>query len=346
MKHIERNTNYDFLRFIGISCIILAHMGTPAIIFQARNFDVPLMVLLSGISFSKFSVNHFSSYSKYLYSRFLRLVLPTWLFLIFYNSISYLGSNEIPSARNIIMQFALLEGSGIGIWIIRIFTSLALVAPFLYYLNKNIKSEKMFFIFIAMTYVLYELALLSSKSMLNEQPYMFAEQIVFPTVPYSLLFLYGLRISSLNKTTIQFHLFIFTVIFASYVFVNFVLNQQFVPTQEFKYPPRLYYLSYSLLVSVSLYYLVNFKKIVLAKSKLFQFIGRSTLWIYLWHYFFIKVYHDLEFDYNFLYKWALVYAVTIVMVYLQTKFVHLINEHISPKNSQIQINFFTKVLAG
>jgi hypothetical protein len=41
----DRNTNIDFLKFIGISCIILAHVDTPRIIFQARNFDVSLIIL-------------------------------------------------------------------------------------------------------------------------------------------------------------------------------------------------------------------------------------------------------------------------------------------------------------
>ena len=44
-----RNLDYDFLKFIGIFCIVFAHIGVSPYVFQIRNFDVPLMVLLGGM---------------------------------------------------------------------------------------------------------------------------------------------------------------------------------------------------------------------------------------------------------------------------------------------------------
>ncbi|SFK21637.1 hypothetical protein SAMN04488079_106193 [Methylophaga sulfidovorans] len=46
-----RDHRIDLLRFIGLSMIIFAHVGPPSILFQLRNFDVPLMVLISGMSY-------------------------------------------------------------------------------------------------------------------------------------------------------------------------------------------------------------------------------------------------------------------------------------------------------
>lgn len=40
----QRDLYIDFLRFIGISLIILAHVEAPSGITQFRSFDVPLMV--------------------------------------------------------------------------------------------------------------------------------------------------------------------------------------------------------------------------------------------------------------------------------------------------------------
>ena len=48
----QRDLYIDFLRFIGISLIILAPVEAPAGITQFRSFDVPLMVFVSGLSFS------------------------------------------------------------------------------------------------------------------------------------------------------------------------------------------------------------------------------------------------------------------------------------------------------
>lgn len=43
----QRDLYIDFLRFIGISLIILAHVEAPSGITQFRSFDVPLMVFSS-----------------------------------------------------------------------------------------------------------------------------------------------------------------------------------------------------------------------------------------------------------------------------------------------------------
>ena len=48
----------DFLKFVGLTGIIIAHVGSPDWMMMARSFDVPLMVILSSI----LGVN---SYKKY-----------------------------------------------------------------------------------------------------------------------------------------------------------------------------------------------------------------------------------------------------------------------------------------
>jgi len=340
---VNRNTNLDFLRFIGISCIILAHMGVPGIIFQARNFDVPLMVLLSGISFSQFSSKNYSHYRNYLYSRFLRLIIPTWIFLVFYNYVNYLGSSEIPSLYNLFLQFSLTAGSNIGIWIIRIFFSMAIIAPLLLKINNKIDSNKSFYIMTIFTYIIYEVLLYNSKQFLPENIFKITKLVIFFTVSYGLIFLYGVRLSSLNKRSIQSHIFLFSVIFISYLIFILIQNDKFIPTQQFKYPPQIYYLSYALFISTALYYITKFNQIIIEKFNLFQFIGRSTLWIYLWHWFFIKLYNYCKFDFNFLLKYILIYTITIMLVYIQTKFIHLVasNTLLQKKQNKLIIKVFT-----
>ncbi len=44
---MNRNVVVDLMRFLGIALIILAHVEPPNIIFQARTFDVPMMVFVS-----------------------------------------------------------------------------------------------------------------------------------------------------------------------------------------------------------------------------------------------------------------------------------------------------------
>jgi fucose 4-O-acetylase-like acetyltransferase len=47
-----RDIRLDILKTIEILCIILAHSQPPLWIYQVRNFDVPLMVMVSGTLFA------------------------------------------------------------------------------------------------------------------------------------------------------------------------------------------------------------------------------------------------------------------------------------------------------
>ncbi len=301
------------------------------------------MVLLAGISFSQYSSKNYSQYYKYLYSRFMRLIVPTWIFLVFYNYINYLLSGETPSLYNLLLQFSLIGGSDIGIWIIRILYSMAIIAPLLLKINNKIGSNKSFYMMTILIYLTYEVLLYNSKQFLPGNIFKTTELAMFFTVSYGLIFLYGVRLSSLNKRAIQSHLFLFLIIFISYLVIIFIQNDKFIPTQKFKYPPQIYYLSYALFISITLYYITKFNKIIIEKFNLFQFIGRSTLWIYLWHWFFIKLYDYYKIDFNFLLEYILIYSATIMLVYIQTKFIFLVasNTTLQKKQSKLIIKVFT-----
>ena len=318
-------------------------MGSPGIIFQARNFDVPLMVLLAGISFSQFSSKKYLHYHNYLYSRFLRLIIPTWIFLTFYNFIFFLGSNWRPSTNNLFKQFSLIGGSDIGIWIIRILFSMAIISPILLKINNHINNNKLFFVAIIITYIFYEVLLYNSKQFLPENIFNISKLIIFFTVSYGLIFLYGIRISSFSKRTIRNIIFLFFAIFFLYLIFLYLQNIKFIPTQQFKNPPQIYYVSYALFVSTSLFYITKFNKIYIDKFNLFQFIGRSTLWIYLWHWFIIKLYNYFKIDLNFLFKFLLIYTITVILVYVQTKIIHLVasNKLLNKNQNKLIVKVFT-----
>ena len=69
MGYEERNYGIDFLKTLGLLLIILAHISAPQWINQIRNFDVPLMVFLSGC-LSRGSVARSSSYFSYVKKTF------------------------------------------------------------------------------------------------------------------------------------------------------------------------------------------------------------------------------------------------------------------------------------
>lgn len=300
--------------------------------------------MLSAISFSSFSYNDHFSYTWYLYSRFIRLVLPTWLFLLFYNSIVIITDEVSPSLMDILYQITFIGGTDIGVWIIRIFVSIALIAPLLYKINNSIKANNLFYVILAFAYLTYELINMTSSLYLDGNILKLFRIIFCYTIAYSLIFLYGLRITTFSHSDLKSHSIFLVSLFILLIIIGYSLTGEIVPTQHFKYPPTCYYLSYSMIISISLYRIVISHNFRIQDSKLIKFIGQSTLWIYLWHWFVIKIYFYIGLDYAFVTKYVLIYSLTILIVYLQTLFTQSVISITSiPKRKAILIK---KIFTG
>lgn len=117
----------DYLKIIGLFCIILAHVCTNQYILQIRNFDVPLMVVISGflaIDSYKRSIENNQSIFNYYWKRISWLLIPTWMFLSLYFLLVFLlvfitKGNYPYSFSTILRSFLLLDGIGY-VWIIRV----------------------------------------------------------------------------------------------------------------------------------------------------------------------------------------------------------------------------------
>ena len=76
---MERDRSTDLLRTFGLLLVMLAHTAPPPLLFELRNFDIVLLVAVSGIAFSiSRTPKRFWPYAS---ARFKRLILPVWLFL-------------------------------------------------------------------------------------------------------------------------------------------------------------------------------------------------------------------------------------------------------------------------
>jgi fucose 4-O-acetylase-like acetyltransferase len=314
-----RDKRIDILRFIGLSMIILAHVGTSGFIFQARNFDVPLMVVVAGISYR---LSHKEEpYFIYLIKRLQRLVLPVWLFLsLYFICIIITGHPNIILNYEIALSSYLLLG-GIGyVWIIRVFILVACTSPFIYNISSKINSNVKFLVIILITYAAYEFIYsITIPNNSNTIGFIF-EQTILYALPYSVLFALGLRISEFSKrlllTVASLALMTFFII-AIYLYLT---TGNFLQTQNFKYPPRIYYLSYSIFIIVSTWMgsqliIKLFDKIKI--SKYVFFIAQNSIWIYLWHIPFVEI-----FILPFYTKYLLVYGVATAITFLQVYIVH------------------------
>ncbi|MEA5532490.1 acyltransferase [Crocosphaera sp. XPORK-15E] len=343
-----RSLEFDILKTIGIFCIILAHTlpKTEVFIYQLRNFDVPLMVMVSGALFWITSANANYSYIQYLKKRVSRLILPIWCFWVFFFTISILitGVQGVPypfSLKEIFYSFTLLIG-GVGyVWIIRVFLLIALISPFILTFKKQVKNNWIFLLLISVIYGGYEILVnwfnslpLISISSFSDFLYqrifisLLMSQIILLLIPYSLLFALGIVMTQIPQKKLLAIALGFAIIFVTLA-INYSQDAgSFVLTQNYKYPPRLYYISYSILMTIVSYLIASYvsknhskflKKTYLEQA--FIYLSSSSLWIYLWHIFFLYYWKPLvrifAIDPKVIPEFWVVASLSILMVYLQ-----------------------------
>lgn len=326
MESKARLPGIDVLRFLGLSLIILAHVNPPAVLFQLRNFDVPLMLFVSGLSFSIAKKNNVK-YSLYVFQRFKRLVLPAWFFLILYfTGIFLFNITPLKPQLNfdvIASSFSLVFGIGY-VWVIRVFICVALLAPILvkFFSTKGNKASILILIFSLLVNEVLAKSLLSYISgSVSTSIYI----LFFEIPPYAIIFCIGYIFLRLKRDEL-----IFITAMSAFCFCAFAFYYQhrlgFVPgTQNSKYPPLLYYTSYSIFMMVCFFSIRDKLANLFTRNKyverVFVLISNNSLWIYLWHILFVTYFNITKHEYNFIEKYLCAYAGGVLLTYIQLKVV-------------------------
>ena len=324
----EKIVFIDYLKVIGLFCIILAHTCTDQTILQIRNFDVPLMVIISGflaVESFKRSLKKDHAFLNYYWKRITRLLFPTWVFLIIFFAIMtfFPIDGMYPySTDYIINSFLLIYGTG---WIIRIFLICAFITPVIYYFDK-IESEFIQFLILLIIYILYEIAIFLQ---INQQNIIF-EFILAYVIPYGIIYLLGMITTKTSyKTDFAISLISLACLLAS-GYILYTATGVVQPTQIMKYPPTIYYISYALFVSMLLFAI--FKKINLKSNRFVDFCSKSSLWIFLWHILFLTIlpliYGEMEWTSTFF----IVLICAISVTYIQNKIIDFLERRGANKN--------------
>jgi len=363
-KSTTRDIRFDILKSLGIFSIILAHTINTNILFEIRDFDVPLMVIVSGSLFYCSSYKKNYSFLSYLYKRIPRLIAPVWLFLSFYfisiYFACYLLSKNYPFRliKHIIGSFLLLEGIGY-VWIIRVFILMAIVSTLILNLYKYCRRKNYFFVVLLVIYVCYEVLLETFTEVhLENIPLLsiLMRDYVFYAIPYGCLFALGICLPTMNRKSISVVAGVFLTVFlmiAGYLYYT----QGVIPLpQSFKYPPRLYYVSYGIFMSMLMFTGVDIfcKKYNLNNQenpiiKFIVFISTSTLWIYLWHILFLSIKHLLvhiqpNLPSNQIISFLVISILSITATYIQKRNIAMIikKTKFGQDNSEILAVLFLK----
>ena len=324
----QRDPSIDLLRFIGLTMIILAHIGlsrSTSLLFQLRSFDVPLMVFTSGLAFSGKNVG---SYLPFIGKRTLRLIVPVYIFVAAYILLNPIlsgwGLVENYSAEKIAGTFMLRLNPSIGyVWIIRVFLIVMLVTPLLIKMDKALKNDWVCLGAIAAVLAAQHLLVGWLKPM---KPGWFIQDWVLYICGYSAVFMWGLRARKASPAASCVALLMLAAVLCFCGYGMYEEHGTLMKLQATKYPPQLYFLVWGMFISGILWFTRKWWTKVMY-NRFFTFIGQNTIWIYLWHIPFVNIVVKGPFDaWHPLWKYIFVYVAALCIYALQYKIVGMVRK--------------------
>lgn len=285
-----RNSAYDFLKCIGLTGIILAHVDPPQTVMMIRSFDVPLMVILSAIlarpSYERKTASGHAQPLRYFAARFKRLVFPTWIFLVFFFLLQLAVKGRPESVRYYLATFALTRYGMNYVWIILIYLYIALLVPLFHRLGCSGRSA----LIVVLAYAVYELCWdrqLGAQSKLINTTFYYI-------IPYGALAFLGYSYPRMKARQRGAVMIAAAAVFAIFAVTLFLVTGRPQSVGIAKYPPRMYYLSYGIACSFALLLLCERFQPKFFDAPVIRFISEHSMWIYLWHILWLEIYDALR----------------------------------------------------
>lgn len=297
----------DFLKFIGLSAIVLAHVSPPEWLLMLRSFDVPLMVMLSAMLAGRSYEKKRISAGQYLASRFSRLVFPVWLFLLLYFTLEWLSGEPLHSLKHYLLSFGLTRYGINYVWVILIYLYSAAAVLLC---QRTELSPRNSAILLAV-YLLYEGACHHRLGMSSR----LVVSTVYYFVPYGLLTFLGCRHSQIRAVYRRWIMAISAVVFICLCVFYYKEAGEFQPVSIAKYPPTAYYLSYGIFCSFGLLEICARCPRKFYSHPLIRYISAHSMWIYLWHILVLRFYEKLHLPHRWYIKLMIVYACTVAITY-------------------------------
>lgn len=316
---------------------MVAHADPPVWLFELRNFGTPLLIIGSAVTYSFiYREKPLTNRKAFFIKRLKRLIIPAWIFLTFFFlafwAASMLLGKEFPFSRGaIVNSYNFYNGIGF-VWIFKVYMILALLTPLGLRLSKTASiKNRTYFISIICLFFSYQILL----HLFFDRIPMEYREVVSNTflllIPYAALYLYGLRLHLIKERTLQVIILVSLVVYGYLAVTKYLDTGAYVSTQDYKYPPQLYYLSYAFFFINLIYYLIS-KYLAIKNERLIigiVWLSSNSLWIYLWHimafYLWITFINDLQLNIKpfllFIIKASFLFLFGIVVTYLQVRFV-------------------------
>ncbi len=297
----------DFLKFLGLTGIILVHADPPFWAVWLRSFDVPIMVFLSAYlaarSFKKYSEK--GKTADYIIDRVKRLVIPTWVFLSLYFILDLIFGNLYDVGFYLRSYGMTLYGIAY-VWVILIYLYSAVLTP----VFDRFKPTILVFLALLIIYSLYEIGIYYD---LNRNP--FVNNTVFYIIPFGIVAYMGYHYAGFDTKTRILIFVSFLTVFVVGVIMYARNEGRIVNVSTASFPPRIYYLSYGLSVTTGLMLLCRKKELKLFKNPLIVFISKHSMWIYLWHILTVRIAEFLNLPDSWLLRFVFIYVFAVLITF-------------------------------
>jgi probable poly-beta-1,6-N-acetyl-D-glucosamine export protein len=283
---MQRNFFIDYLRGFAMLVMMLTHVTayypSNSIAFALWNwshFAVPIFLFCSAYLFFQKSMKGLPTFFPYVKKRFLRLLVPYYLFLLFFlPTLYYLTPNNV-TFKYIVDSFLLTGGVDIN-WLVLLFLLVTILVYGIVFFWQ--KARVLFWGFFGMSFLSVIILLFVTPAVSYKWimwlPWSFVLYVIF----FYILF------EKKHKYLISLFLFLLGGFSLSY-FVRDSLSQSVILIHN-KYPPNSLYLFYSM--SVMLFILFLLKRFSFPKNiaKILSFFSRYSYQIYFVHYFVLIVF--------------------------------------------------------
>lgn len=306
-----RYKTIDYLRGISILAMVLIHTSAyfldkqiAAWLWNVNEFAVQVFVFCSAyIFFSKEGQASFNFW-PYLTKRFVRLLKPYYIFLLFFLPINYYLIGKDFNLNYLWQNLSLTGGVDFN-WLVLLFLYFALLFPLIAYLSQQ---RLKWFYFIGSLPLISSIIFLFYHFPFNWKLIMW--------LPWSLLIFYAAYFVKYQSNKV-FHLL--TLLGSCLLFVGLYLLQvklgHSLKFYDNKYPPNLYFLVYGTLLIEILYCLSNLAVLQVLTKPLY-FLSRYSYQIYFVHIIVLEfVAEKLRFplNLNWLTFFLLVFSLTILI---------------------------------
>lgn len=313
-----RDYKVDIIKFIGTLLVLLAHTSISGFLFEVRTFDVVMLVFASGLTL-KFHGTNIYSYISYIWKRVKRLLIPSWIFLLFLLSLDWMlsifGKGVLEYNVPYILKSFLFIGGIKPFWIIRVYLTIAIVSPLIIKIAESSLINKNWSLFMGGVLLINEG--LGYYLDLHRGMVLDVLKVVFSyTLGYSIVVLNAKTMANGTKK----HRYVLAFFCISTLL--FWAISGFSTPNTMKYPPRSIYICYGCFISSIVYsVLSNYNYSERSRiRKVVIWVSNNSLFIYFWH--IIPMYYLANKVSSALVQWIIYILFASVMTFLQNSVIN------------------------